>query len=90
MAKLAMVQYDHENRKNTDIESLYSDGPHLGSYSYEIGNPTLTLEKTYGFESSIQYQKKEYFFSLTDITTKVQATINILRKATDTNLVLIG
>ena len=48
--------------KTPDIESLYSDGPHLGSYSYEIGNPTLTLEKTYGFESSIQYQKKEYFF----------------------------
>ena len=48
--------------KTPDIESLYSDGPHLGSYSYEIGNPTLTLEETYGLESSIQYKKNEYFF----------------------------
>ena len=48
--------------KTPDIESLYSDGPHLGSYSYEIGNPALALEKTYGFESSIEYQKEVYFF----------------------------
>ena len=48
--------------KTPDIESLYSDGPHLGSYSYEIGNPALTLEETYGFESSIEYQKEAYFF----------------------------
>ena len=48
--------------KTPDIESLYSDGPHLGSYSYEIGNPALNLEETLGFESSIEYQKDEYFF----------------------------
>ena len=48
--------------KTPDIESLYSDGPHLGSYSYEIGNPALALEETYGFESSIEYQKEAYFF----------------------------
>ena len=48
--------------KTPDIESLYSDGPHLGSYSYEIGNPALRLEETYGFESSIEYQKEAYFF----------------------------
>ena len=27
------------------VEELYSDGPHLGSYSYEIGEPNLELEK---------------------------------------------
>ena len=37
------------------VEELYSDGPHLGSYSYEIGEPNLQLEKIYGVESSIRY-----------------------------------
>ena len=46
--------------KTPDIESLYSDGPHLGSYSYEIGNPYLELEKTLGFESSLQYAKNRF------------------------------
>jgi iron complex outermembrane receptor protein len=46
------------------IEDLFSDGPHLGSYSYEIGNPNLALEKTLGVESSIQYQKDQFFFLL--------------------------
>ena len=46
------------------IEDLFSDGPHLGSYSYEIGNPTLGLEKTLGLESSVQYQKERFSFLL--------------------------
>ena len=48
--------------KTPDIESLYSDGPHLGSYSYEIGNPYLELERTLGFESSLQYAKNRFSF----------------------------
>ena len=46
------------------IEELYSDGPHLGSYSYEIGEPNLKLEKTYGLESSINYNYHPFNFSL--------------------------
>jgi len=38
------------------IEDLYSDGPHLGTYSYEIGQPNLGLEKTIGLEASSVYQ----------------------------------
>ena len=37
------------------VEELYSDGPHLGSYAYEIGNPNLKVEKIYGIENSIRY-----------------------------------
>ena len=47
------------------IEELYSDGPHLGSYSYEIGEPNLELEKTYGFESSVGYKNSPINISLT-------------------------
>ena len=37
------------------IDHLFSDGPHLGTYSYEIGEPNLKTENTLGFESSMEY-----------------------------------
>ena len=42
------------------IEDLFSDGPHLGSYSYEIGQPNLDLESTLGFEISTKYEKNKF------------------------------
>ncbi len=36
------------------IEDLFSDGPHLGVYAYEIGEPLLNKEKTTGFELSLK------------------------------------
>ena len=46
------------------VEELYSDGPHLGTYSYELGNPNLDLEKIYGFENSISFNYLPYKISL--------------------------
>ena len=37
------------------IDHLFSDGPHLGTYSYEIGEPNLKIENTLGLESSLEY-----------------------------------
>ena len=51
--------------KGPKIEELYSQGPHLGIYAYEIGKPDLELEKTYGFESSIQFNTSPLDISLT-------------------------
>jgi iron complex outermembrane recepter protein len=51
--------------KAPKLEELYSDGPHLGSYSYEIGEPNLQLEKIYGIESSIRYNVNSFNISLT-------------------------
>ncbi len=47
------------------IEELYSDGPHLGTYSYEIGTPGLDLEKNYGIETSVKYSTDAFNSSLT-------------------------
>ena len=51
--------------KAPQLEELYSDGPHLGSYSYEIGQPTLNLEKIYGFESALRYSSNPIIMELT-------------------------
>jgi len=40
------------------VEELYSDGPHLGTYAYEIGNPELKVEKIYGIENSLNYKSQ--------------------------------
>ena len=47
------------------IEDLFSDGPHLGSYSYEIGQPDLDLESTLGFEISTKYEKNKFSSTVT-------------------------
>ena len=50
--------------KAPKIEELYSDGPHLGTYSYEIGSPNIELEKIYGFESSVNYNDNSFNISM--------------------------
>jgi len=47
------------------IEDLYSDGPHLGTYAYEIGQPTLDLEKTIGLEASLEHHTDKSEIRLT-------------------------
>lgn len=37
------------------IEELFSEGPHLAAYSFEIGNPDLEEERGYGVELSLAY-----------------------------------
>ena len=46
------------------VEELYSDGPHLATYAFEIGNPDLESEKIYGIENSIRYESYPFNASL--------------------------
>ena len=47
------------------IEELYSDGPHLAAYSYEIGNPHLEPETAYGSELFMYYKDKTKYAMIT-------------------------
>jgi len=47
------------------IEELFSDGPHLAAYSYEIGEPYLKKEEIYGIESSVSYNTSQFNTSVT-------------------------
>ena len=53
------------NSRAPRVEELYSDGPHLGTYAYEIGQPNLKLEEIYGLESSIKFSTNSINMSLT-------------------------
>ena len=53
------------NMKVPRVEELYSDGPHLGTYAYEIGQPNLQIEEIYGMETSLAYNTTSLDISLT-------------------------
>lgn len=45
------------------IEELYSGGPHLAAYSYEVGNPELKTENGFSGETFLYYKDSRYFTS---------------------------
>ena len=51
--------------RSPGIEDLYSDGPHLGVYSYEIGKPTLAAERTVGIETSLEHNTDKSHIKVT-------------------------
>jgi iron complex outermembrane receptor protein len=46
------------------IEELYSEGPHLAAYSYEVGNPLLEEERGFGLEVFLRHTGSAVTFSL--------------------------
>lgn len=66
------------------IEELYSEGPHLAAYSYEIGNPYLESEYGYGGELFLHYKANKLFYLLSFFTNDIPYYI-IHRNNGDTN-----
>ena len=52
--------------KSPTIEEMYSEGPHLAAYSYEVGNINLTPENGFGSEifTSIVEENTQFSFNL--------------------------
>ncbi len=46
------------------IEELYSEGPHLAAYSFEVGNPNLSSEKGWGTEFFVYHKFDGFDFNL--------------------------
>lgn len=46
-------------------EDLFSNGPHLAAYAYEVGNPALESETGHGFEIAHQYQSDTWKLNTT-------------------------
>ncbi|MEQ8483210.1 MAG: TonB-dependent receptor [Pseudomonadales bacterium] len=44
-------------------EELYSDGPHLATNAYEIGNPDLTEEKALSLSANVRYDYGPWLFN---------------------------
>ena len=51
--------------RTPSLEELYSSGPHLAAYSYEIGNPELENERGMVYELFSYYRTDRFFASLT-------------------------
>lgn len=46
-------------------EELFSNGPHIATQAFEIGNPNFTTEKSWGGEAYIRYSTQDVNLSLT-------------------------
>lgn len=46
------------------IEELFSEGPHLAAYSYEVGNPYLNSERGWGLEFFVYHKFEKLDFNL--------------------------
>jgi iron complex outermembrane receptor protein len=66
------------------IEELYSEGPHLAAYSYEIGNPYLNDEWGIGSELFAHY-KSENVYSMISLFVNNLPYYIIPRNSGDTN-----
>ena len=64
------------------IEDLFSDGPHLGTYSYEIGEPNLEQENTIGFENTTSFFCNGHELKLTSYI-NYSTNFHILQKEGD-------
>ncbi|MEM9315421.1 MAG: TonB-dependent receptor [Pseudomonadota bacterium] len=51
-------------------EELYSDGPHLATNTYEIGDPTMDEEVSTNLSATLGYQQESLSFSLTAFATE--------------------
>lgn len=56
------AQLDRSNRAPV-AEELYSDGPHLATNSYEIGDANLDEETAFNVAAGIQYQNERFTFA---------------------------
>lgn len=54
------------------LEELYSEGPHLAAYSYEIGNPNLDAERGLGTELFIRYRSGSFNAEIAGYRNKFQ------------------
>ncbi len=54
------------------IEELFSDGPHLAVYSYEIGNVELESENGYGTELFVKYANDRFRLNLALFRNQIQ------------------
>ena len=54
------------------IEELFSDGPHLAVYSYEIGNAELGPENGYGTELFVKYADDRFRLNLALFRNQIQ------------------
>lgn len=55
----------NRSSRTPSIEELYSEGPHLAAYSYEVGNPDLREESGFGIELFSYYKSPKLFITVT-------------------------
>lgn len=53
-----------KSSRTPTIEELFSEGPHLAAYSFEVGNPNLKAESGIGTELFVYHKFQDLFFNI--------------------------
>lgn len=61
--------------RTPSVEELFSEGPHLASYSYEIGNADLEAERGLSLEGSLRYTAARGYARLTGFRNAIDGYI---------------
>lgn len=65
LSKIVYIGFNiNRSSRVPTIEELFSEGPHLAAYSYEIGNPELEAEKGFGSEVFVYHKFRDLYFNL--------------------------
>lgn len=51
--------------RTPSVEELFSQGPHLAAYSFDIGNPELGVEKGWGVEARTSFNRRGTYLDVT-------------------------
>jgi iron complex outermembrane receptor protein len=57
------------------VEELFSNGPHLASFAYEVGNPRLGTEAGFGLEAFAQWQRPGLHAEATVYTNRIDGYV---------------
>lgn len=71
------------------LEELYTEGPHLAAYSFDVGNPDLNLEIGYGIEGIFQYNEGHTNFSISLFNNRLPNFIFLTHTGTINNRTLL-
>ena len=74
----------HTERAPTQNE-LFSNGPHIATNQYEIGNQNLNIEKANGLDAQIRWKNLKHSFSLGGFYTKFDNFINVYNTGLEVN-----
>jgi iron complex outermembrane recepter protein len=66
----------HTERAPTQNE-LFSNGAHVATNQYEVGNKNLDIEKAYGIDAQIRWKSQKHSFNISAFYTKFDNFINV-------------
>lgn len=61
--------------RTPDVNELFSEGPHLAAYTFEIGNPSLETERGTGVDVFVRFESQRFRAEVTGFSNRIYGYI---------------